>query len=607
MAEPYQVLIDDVFQGNIPAVRSQVRRAAEGGAPPMEIIESGLLKAMNIVGDRFENNEIYVTELLVTARAVHAGLEELKPYMEGDATSAGRIVIGTVAGDLHDIGKNLLAMLLQATGYEVIDLGVDVSAGDFIAAVNKYRPDAICLSALLTTTVKAMIDTIGALKDAHMRNSVAVIVGGAAVTEEIATGMGADAYAEDAPRGVKLIDEIIQKNKGKEEMASFTSVIHLDEILALQNSFRALSGLNIVIVDKKGRPLVDPGGFFECSMHCSCWTATTSTAALDRNYRELSYMDNAPRAFAYRCRCGLMEISYPLIGETGQIGAVIIGHFLLEGDIKCDDAPSGIAVLPAKMCEHFCDYISVLGQKLVDLIDCAATRRRLESQEGTFANFMRRQHDLEEKLKESELRVLQYQVTPHFLFNALNTIARVALFEGDQYTEKLVTALARLMRYSLYQVKSTVTVAEEAKMVQDYLMIQEARFQGRISHRVDIEPAIMNARMPSMILQPLVENACQHGLEPCKGAGIVTVQGWLENEQVFLEVSDNGVGMSDELKKNIFKLGEIKSNKGGQVSGLGLNNVLRRLQAHFGSDCAWDINSAPNKGTTFQLSFPYVM
>lgn len=607
MPESYQPLIDDIFAGNIPAVRSHVRRLAEEDGEVMGIIENGLLKAMKVIGDRFENNEIYVTELLVTARAVHAGLEGLRPYMKGDVSSAGRIVIGTVAGDLHDIGKNLLAMLLQGYGYEVIDLGVDVSANDFVSAINKYRPDAVCLSALLSTTTKSMIDTVEALKDAHMRNSVTLAVGGAAVTAEIASGMGADIYAATAPAGAKQIDQLVQKNRGKEELASFTSVIHLDEILAVQKSFRALSGLNIVLVDKKGRPIVDPGGFFECSRHCSCWTATTSMASLDKTYRELSLIENSPRAFAYRCRCGLVEISYPLIGEAGQIGAILIGHFLLEGDIKCEDAPAGIPVVPADMCQHFCEYISVIGQKLVDLVDCAAHRRRLESQQGTFVNFMRRQHQLEEALKEAELKVLQYQVTPHFLFNALNTIARIALFEGDQYTEKLVTALARLMRYSLYQVKSTVTVAEEIKMVQDYLMIQAARFQGRISHRVDIEPAIMNARMPSMILQPLVENACQHGLEPCKGAGIVTVQGWLENEQVFLEVTDNGVGMSDELKKNIFKLENIKSQKGGQVSGLGLNNVLRRLQAHFGSDCAWDINSTINKGTTFQISFPYVM
>ena len=107
-----------------------------------------------------------------------------------------------------------------------------------------------------------------------------------------------------------------------------------------------------------------------------------------------------------------------------------------------------------------------------------------------------------------------------------------------------------------------------------------------------------------MILQPLVENACQHGLEPTKRGGIISIQGWLENGNVFLEVSDNGVGMSEKQQRSIFKLEDIHSSKGGQVSGIGINNVLSRLQFFFGSDCAWDINSTLNKGTTLQISFP---
>ena len=219
---------------------------------------------------------------------------------------------------------------------------------------------------------------------------------------------------------------------------------------------------------------------------------------------------------------------------------------------------------------------------------------------------MKKQRKMEEDLKEAKLLALQYQVNPHFLFNSLNTIARVALIEGDKHTEKLVSALARLMRYSLYQVKASVTLEEEVKTVTDYLMIQETRFHGRLTHRIDVESSILMAKMPCMILQPLVENACQHGLEPTKRGGTISIQGWLENGNVFLEVVDNGVGMSEEQQKSIFKLEDIHSTKGGQVSGLGMNNVLSRLQYYFGSDCAWDIYSVQNKGTTLQISFPLI-
>ena len=127
-----------------------------------------------------------------------------------------------------------------------------------------------------------------------------------------------------------------------------------------------------------------------------------------------------------------------------------------------------------------------------------------------------------------------------------------------------------------------------------------------ILFNIDVESSILMAKMPCMILQPLVENACQHGLEPTKRGGTISIQGWLENGNVFLEVVDNGVGMSEEQQKSIFKLEDIHSTKGGQVSGLGMNNVLSRLQYYFGSDCAWDIYSVQNKGTTLQISFPLI-
>lgn len=604
MSYNYGPLVDDVLHGNVAAVRADVRKAMDNGNDLMEIVNEGLLKAMKIIGDRFDRNEIYVTELLVSARTVHVGLEEIKPHMVSEEqTLAGRIVIGSVAGDLHDLGKNLLILVLQSRGYEVIDLGVDVSASAFADAVNEYKPDVLCLSALLTTTVSEIETVNAALKDAHLRHRVDVVVGGAAVNQEKATQMGADGYGIDAIAGVRVIEELIERRRNVTNLDSVASILNDGEFLGMQSSFRKIAGVDMVFVDRMGRPLDDPGHFFDCSSRCGENSRYLKAMSYFNFNQHLSHDGDYPEAFAYRCRCGLMEISYPLIGEMGQIGSIICGHFLLEEDKGTP--PPDIPVIPAEKCQALCDYITKFGRTLVQLVDSNFARRQLEGQQSSFVSFMKKQQQLEEALKEAELSALQYQVNPHFLFNSLNTIARVALLEGDKYTEKLVSALARLMRYSLYQVKTTVTLAEEVKTVQDYLMIQEARFQGRISRRVDVEPSILNSKMPCMILQPLVENACQHGLEPCRRGGIVSVQGWMENGQVFLEVSDNGIGMSEELQKNIFKL-EIKSEKGGQVSGLGLNNVLKRLQAHFGSDCAWDIQSAINKGTTFQISFPYI-
>lgn len=605
----YNRLIDDVSLGNVIGSKEQVKDALNMGISPMDIIDKGLLKAMNRVGERFERNEIYVTELLVSARAVHGGLEEIRPYLLGqEIPSLGRIVIGTVAGDLHDIGKNLLSMVLQARGYEVIDLGVDVSPSSFVDAVARHRPDVLCMSALLTTTVHAMEDTIRAIDDARLRSGLHIVVGGAAVTENLASAIGADGYGETAYDGVRVINDMLELHKNAQGNNIITAVLDSDSVREWQDSFKDFSGLSLVLVDKDGRPVADAGNFFACTGRCGELSNILDDKPLDMPLQDIAADSEYQVAFAYRCRCGLMEISYPLIGENGQIGAMLCGHFLLEEDLRyietnCSDIP----VLSKERCEGLCVHMAIIGKRIVDLIDNTLARRHLEGQQEVFVNFMKKQHQLEEKLKEAELSALQNQVNPHFLFNSLNTIARVAEVEGDKYTESLVSALARLMRYSLYQVRSTVTLEEEVKTVKDYLKIQEARFRDRMTHRIDVESSILNAKMPCMILQPLVENACQHGLEPCRRGGIVSVQGWLENKQVFLEVSDNGAGMSEELQRNIFKLEDIQSTKGGQVSGLGLNNVLSRLQFHFGSDCAWDINSAINKGTTLQLSFPYVV
>lgn len=609
MKDPYEGLVQAVITGDVENVKKLVHAALDSGIEVTDVIDNGLLKAMHVIGDRFEKNEIYVTELLVSARGVHEGMNIIRPYLIStgdDIPVRGKILIGTVAGDLHDIGKNLLALVLEARGFEVIDLGVDVSSSTFVEAVSRHQPDVLCLSSLLTTTVSAVGDTIKALSGVKHSSHVSVVVGGAALKQDIASAIGADGYAPDAISGAKLIGEIIERNKKLLSRHSLAGAYALDEIAAMQLSFKELTGLDIVFVDKKGVPFIGGEAFASCSAACQHWSDELGKHHFISPLY-LSMTDEDPnKAVAYRCRCGLMEISYPMSNENVNLGTLFCGHFLLENDLKELDHRPNVPILTMTQCDALCRYLGMQGKKVVELIENVGIRRQLEGQQKTFVDFMKKQKKLEDDLKEAELTALQYQVTPHFLFNSLNTIARVALIEGDKHTEKLVSALARLMRYSLYQVKNTVTLEEEVKTVSDYLMIQETRFQGRISHRIDVEPSILMAKMPCMILQPLVENACQHGLEPTKRGGIISIQGWLENGNIFLEVSDNGVGMSEEQKRSIFKLENIHSTKGDQVSGLGMNNVLSRLQFYFGSDCAWDISSVLNKGTTLQLSFPFI-
>lgn len=198
-----QAIYQSVVEGDRSQVSDRIKEALASGSTAGEILQQGLIAAMDNVGQLFEEGEYFVPEMLVAARAMQEGLAILKPYLtEADIKSSGNVVIGTVKGDLHDIGKNLVAMMLEGAGFKVTDLGVDVAPEKFVTAVKEQQPDILALSALLTTTMASMKSTIEAVRAAGI--SVKVIVGGAPVTEEYAKQIGADGYAADASRAVAL-------------------------------------------------------------------------------------------------------------------------------------------------------------------------------------------------------------------------------------------------------------------------------------------------------------------------------------------------------------------------------------------------------------------
>lgn len=186
-------------KGKAKAVKELVQKALDEGIEPTRILEEGLLNGMAVVGEQFKNNEIFVPEVLIAARAMNMGTALLKPHLAAEgATAKGMVVIGTVKGDLHDIGKNLVALMMRSANLEVIDLGSNVDGAKFIDAINKYNPDVIGLSALLTTTMNEQGHIIQQLADAGVRDKVKVMVGGAPVTQMWADKIGADAFTADA-------------------------------------------------------------------------------------------------------------------------------------------------------------------------------------------------------------------------------------------------------------------------------------------------------------------------------------------------------------------------------------------------------------------------
>ena len=204
-----QEIADVVINGKAKLIGGLVQEGLDEGNDPSAILNS-MIDAMGVVGERFKNNEIFVPEMLGAARAMKKGVEVLKPHLaSGSAGAAGKVIIGTVAGDLHDIGKNLVAMMIESAGFEVIDLGVDVSSDKFLEAV-RSNPDTkiVACSALLTTTMPALRDTVAALNAADFRSKIKVMVGGAPITQEFADEIGADAYTPDAASAAQKAKEL---------------------------------------------------------------------------------------------------------------------------------------------------------------------------------------------------------------------------------------------------------------------------------------------------------------------------------------------------------------------------------------------------------------
>lgn len=203
--EDLKKLYDAILTGNFKAAKEITQQALAAGADPQAMVQQYMIPAMDEVGRRYEANEYFVPELLISARAMKASLEFIRPLLTASgAQPAGRVVIGTVKGDLHDIGKNLVAAMLEGAGFEVIDLGVDVPPEKFIAALTEKKAGLVAMSALLTTTMNSMKTTVEAIRAAGVRNNVKIMIGGAPVTEKYSEEIGADGYSSNANGAVAL-------------------------------------------------------------------------------------------------------------------------------------------------------------------------------------------------------------------------------------------------------------------------------------------------------------------------------------------------------------------------------------------------------------------
>jgi len=210
--EVFNRLSESIINLDIVGVQAAAREAVENGIPAYEVIMKGMSRGMEVVGKKFQNGEYFLSDLIMAGEAMKAGMEVLRPHLKlTQAESTGRIVIGTVEGDIHDIGKNIVSTLLVSAGFEVYDLGVDVKAERFIEKVREVKANILAMSALLTVTMHRMKEVIEGLDKARLREEVKVIVGGAPIDEQFARNVGADAYGRDAVSGVEECKRLISR------------------------------------------------------------------------------------------------------------------------------------------------------------------------------------------------------------------------------------------------------------------------------------------------------------------------------------------------------------------------------------------------------------
>ena len=210
MEELFEKMAEKLIAGKEDDVKSLTQEALDKGATARDILDNGLLAGMDVVGQRFKAGDMFIPEVLLCARCMHGAMDIIKPLLsEGEAAGMGTYLIGTVEGDLHDIGKNLVSMMLQGAGFQVIDLGTNITAQQFVDAVKEHQPDILGMSALLTTTMPRMEETIQALKEAGVRDGLKIMAGGAPVTQDFVEKIGGDAYGANAASATEKAKELV--------------------------------------------------------------------------------------------------------------------------------------------------------------------------------------------------------------------------------------------------------------------------------------------------------------------------------------------------------------------------------------------------------------
>lgn len=401
---------------------------------------------------------------------------------------------------------------------------------------------------------------------------------------------------------------------------SLKNVIDVEVLQEIQDKFATATGLAAITVDYRGNPVTRYSNF------------STFCKLIRSNHicREACYQSDAHggleaarkrKPYIYRCHAGLVDFAVPIIVKDQYLGSLLAGQAKVENDkfMKLDKIMKEVynwkndqEILKAY--EHIvhisynklvaaAQMMFIVSNYIVEKCINSFVQQELNSKKLELMEEMKKRVELEKEIKDLELKALQSQVNPHFLFNSLNTIARLALIEKANKTEEIVYALSDILRYTLKNVNRIVTIEEEVMHIERYMKIQSIRFGDRINFKIHIPDEIKKVKIPFMTLQPLVENAVIHGIEPKVDGGTIIVRGKSTHNQVIIEILDDGVGIPNEKLKDMLSNKQHSEDITNSI-GIGLSNVNERLCYYFGSECRLKIESSIDVGTTIKVIIP---
>lgn len=395
-----------------------------------------------------------------------------------------------------------------------------------------------------------------------------------------------------------------------------SEVINIDVLQSIQDKFAEATGLAAVIVDRDGIPVTN----------CSRFTSFCKTIRYcEKGFQKCTLSDSQGgirakeegKSAPYVCESGLIDMAAPIILENRFIGTILCGQIILEEDgrektlervkertkdidIDFDTIKrkfNDIEVLPKSRIVAATEFLSITANYIAEM-----GLANIYQQELLEESRSRRQ--LEEHLRTKKLQILQSQVNPHFLFNVLNSIARLSLIEGASETEDMVYALSDLLRYSLRNVEEVVKLEEELNCVKDYITIQQKRYKDKFDFVIDIEEEFMDINIPLLTIQPLLENSIIHGFKE-KATGRVEIKAEKNEKMISISVIDNGLGMKKNFSEDLLDSRTKNKDKiTSHITGIGINNVHQRLKHYFGEEYGLEINSEINNGTEVKINLP---